>query len=96
MEKNLKNLIKKSKRYYDVGIHNPNVGTKNGKVEIFSDRNGYIIFKWENSLEFIAFFSSKKVEQPAMSFDGLTICKEENVGVYSFNDGTDWEITICE
>lgn len=95
MSKKLKNLIKKNKRFYDVGISNSNVGTKYGRIEIFSDGIGHIIFKWENSNDFSAFLLSKHVKHHLpMSFDENTICEEINKGVFSFDGENDWEIIL--
>lgn len=94
MEKKLKELIKKRKKYYYVGIEKPDVGTKHEKVEVFNDGRGYIIFNWEKSTEFIAFSIRKKAELPAMSFSELTPCREKNPDIYCFDGGDGWKITI--
>lgn len=93
MEKALKNLIKKSKKYYMVVVSHPELGQKTGKVNIFFHGKKYIVFDWEKS-ELSYFVMQDDLNHPPMSFDENTQCIEVNKDVYNVENETDWVILL--
>lgn len=93
MEKALKNLIKKSKKYYMVVVSHPELGQKTGKVNIFFHGKKDIVFDWDKS-ELSYFVIKENLDHPPMSFDENTQCIEVNKDVYNVENETDWVILL--